>query len=382
MKIDDGKKKLMLMATVLISAVATVNGGNLHIKVQISGLRDSVWIHPTDKSDEGVYCMADNGCLEIDYNVDSPKEVYLDNPCIFRGEKGAQVFFVAVPNDTLEITGSVDTGYILGGSHFYQGYNKVYQMFIGSRHRQNAIWRKYDSFWNRDKSESELKAMRDQELQAEREDKQQSLLRYIQEHANEEYAATAVACLDDTLMRQGQALLAEHVRNGRMSAYYLPVIERQEWRRESTALKPQAQAIGRKAPDFQLEDINGNLRKLSQFAGKYVVLDFWGSWCGVCIAGFPKMKEYYEKYTEKMVMLGIDCKDTKDRWKSAVKRLNIPWVQLYNGTIPPNDLMKEYAVSSFPTKIIISPEGTIEKVFIGEDPGFYKYLDSIINPTQ
>ena len=50
------------------------------------------------------------------------------------------------------------------------------------------------------------------------------------------------------------------------------------------------------APDFTLNDINGKPLALSSLRGKYVVIDFWGSWCGWCIKGIPKMKEYYAKY--------------------------------------------------------------------------------------
>ena len=54
------------------------------------------------------------------------------------------------------------------------------------------------------------------------------------------------------------------------------------------------------APDFELPDLQGNPLKLSSLRGKYVVLDFWGSWCVWCIRGIPKMKEAYAKHKDKM----------------------------------------------------------------------------------
>ena len=58
------------------------------------------------------------------------------------------------------------------------------------------------------------------------------------------------------------------------------------------------------APDFELPDLQGNPLKLSSLRGKYVVLDFWGSWCIWCIRGIPGMKEAYSKYKDKMEILG------------------------------------------------------------------------------
>ena len=67
------------------------------------------------------------------------------------------------------------------------------------------------------------------------------------------------------------------------------------------------------APDFELPDLQGNPLKLSSLRGKYVVLDFWGSWCIWCIRGVPRMKEAYSKYKDKMEILGVDCQDTEEK---------------------------------------------------------------------
>lgn len=371
-------KRALLLAVVLLSTAANIYAGSLHIKVQIEGMKDSIWIHPTNKVNDGMYYIADKGYLEVDYEVEYPMEVYLDNPCIYRGEKGVQLFFAAVPDETLEITGTVDTGYVLGGSPFYKDYNQVYQMFIGSRHRQNSIWRKYDTFWNRDKSEEELVKLRDIELLSEQKDKQESLLRFITSHSNQDVAAAAIPFLDDSLMHKGEALLSEVIRDGKMKDYYLPIIENLEWKRKSVDKAQTVQAIGRKVDDFSLVDINGKRCRLSDYQGKYVLLDFWGSWCGACIAGFPMLKEYQQRYSDKLVIIGIDCKETEERWRKAVLRLDVPWIHVFNGDTDSTNLMEQYAVSAFPTKILINQQDRIEKVVVGEDTSFYDYLDELL----
>lgn len=124
------------------------------------------------------------------------------------------------------------------------------------------------------------------------------------------------------------------------------------------------------APDFTLDDINGNRFTLSSLRGKWVILDFWGSWCGWCIKGFPALKDCYEQYKDKMEIVGVDCRDSVEAWKSAVERFGLPWIHVY---CPDYDtaLLQKYGVTGFPTKILIDPEGKISKIAVGEDPQFY-----------
>ena len=132
---------------------------------------------------------------------------------------------------------------------------------------------------------------------------------------------------------------------------------------------------GIEAPDFTLNDINGKPLTLSSLRGKHVILDFWGSWCGWCIKGIPQMKEYYQKYAGKFEILGIDCNDPEEKWKAAVEKYELPWLHVYN---PRNsDLLEQYEIEGFPTKIIVGPDGKIVKTIIGENPAFYTLLDQL-----
>lgn len=130
------------------------------------------------------------------------------------------------------------------------------------------------------------------------------------------------------------------------------------------------------APDFTLSDMQGDRVALSDFRGKWVVLDFWGSWCGWCIKGFPELKEAYATYDGQLEIVGIDCNDTPEAWKKAVERYELPWVQLYNSK---SDGVKDlYGVQSFPTKVIIDPEGRIRKVCSGHVPEFFRDLEKLM----
>ena len=144
---------------------------------------------------------------------------------------------------------------------------------------------------------------------------------------------------------------------------------------EATMETAGVEADGMMAPDFTLNDLSGKPLTLSSLRGKYVILDFWGSWCGWCIKGIPQMKEYYQKYAGKFEILGIDCNDSEEKWKAAVAKYELPWLHVYNTN--DSGVLEQYAIQGFPTKIIVGPDGKIVKTIIGEDPAFYTFLDKL-----
>ena len=196
---------------------------------------------------------------------------------------------------------------------------------------------------------------------------------YIKANPNSPAAAYAVMNLmkdiDATV-----ALISDEVKNGPVAKMLTRNIAQAKHNAE-LAEKRKNVADGMMAPDFTLNDINGKPLALSSLRGKYVILDFWGSWCIWCIRGIPMMKQYYDKYKGKLEILGVDCNDTEDKWKGAVEQYKIPWLHVYNPRT--SDILSTYAIEGFPTKIVIDPEGKIAKTIVGEDPKFYEYLDSL-----
>ncbi len=159
--------------------------------------------------------------------------------------------------------------------------------------------------------------------------------------------------------------------------YHREVEEMQAQRTAEEERKAEVASGTITAPAFSLPDLNGKMVSLSDFKGKWVVLDFWGSWCGWCIKGFPALKEAYAKYGGKLVVLGIDCNESEAEWRAGVKKYQLPWVNLYNG----NDdrLYTAYEIEGFPTKAIINPDGKLVDLTTGEDPSFFTRLADFIN---
>ena len=126
-------------------------------------------------------------------------------------------------------------------------------------------------------------------------------------------------------------------------------------------------AIGTTAFNFSGIDAGGKPITLENFKGRYVLLDFWGSWCGPCRAGNPHLIELYSKHRNKGIeFIGIACDDTPAAWRKAIEKDKIGhWKHLMDGELRDLErgnklrITKQYAVDSFPTKILINPAGII-----------------------
>lgn len=133
---------------------------------------------------------------------------------------------------------------------------------------------------------------------------------------------------------------------------------------------------GATAPDFTLLDLEGKPVRLSDFSEKHVVLDFWGTWCPWCVKGIPQMKRYHAKLKDKVVFLGIACRDKEEKVKAMVGKEGMKWVNVMNGDSG-NDVASLYGVSGYPTKILLEPGLKVKGRYLGEVPEFYQDLDEI-----
>lgn len=134
---------------------------------------------------------------------------------------------------------------------------------------------------------------------------------------------------------------------------------------------------GAVAKVFSSEDIDGKMLNLSDYKGKYVLLDFWASWCLPCRKGNPHLKELYAKYKGKgFEIIGISDDDSHpDAWKKAVEKDEIGiWKHVLRGMKKTasgfdrsDDKLDAYNVHSLPTKILIGPDGKIIGRYNGEN---------------
>ena len=136
--------------------------------------------------------------------------------------------------------------------------------------------------------------------------------------------------------------------------------------------------IGKTVTDFTTKNtMNETEFQFNSLRGKYVLIDFWGTWCGPCVAEMPKVKEYQEKYINKLTVLGINKGDTREKIEKFVTPKDYNWKQLLAGE-GNEDLVLKFNVTSFPTKFIIDPNGKILYKFIGDGEEAFAILDDLL----
>ncbi|WP_259067921.1 redoxin domain-containing protein [Mucilaginibacter sp. X4EP1] len=119
--------------------------------------------------------------------------------------------------------------------------------------------------------------------------------------------------------------------------------------------------IGAIAPDFTMPDTSGNAISLHDYRGKYVLLDFWASWCAPCRADNPNVLKVYNSYKDKnFTVLSISLDNVKSSWLNAIHQDHLPWTQICDlKGYDPVGITQLYAIHGVPQNFLIDPDGKI-----------------------
>lgn len=324
-----------------------------------------------------------NGKFAINLGADVLKQVYIQaKPSLVPDAQGRipamsmrAISFVLLPGKHVVVNGSMED-YSLSGDRFYDTLSGVQTQMKSYEKQLDSLRWHCIALEQAGVSSDSVKAAYApaKQLMA---DMAQVGVDYIRKHPDEDVSLALLASLPVKIGERIKLFesLGAPVKEGVMKPMY--ELHKRKLEQEQARISAQEKIKeGAPAPDFTLQTIDGEAFTLSSLKGKYVVLDFWGSWCGWCIKGFPKMKQAYEKHKSKVEFVGIACNDKEENWKQAVAEHKLPWVNVFNAGEP--NVAIQYGIAGYPTKMILDKEGKILKKVVGEDPAFYTFLDELL----
>jgi len=127
----------------------------------------------------------------------------------------------------------------------------------------------------------------------------------------------------------------------------------------NVALGPRA---GDVVPDFAFADLAGKTTKLSALHGRYVLVDFWATWCAPCVANLPSLAKLHDRFgkDDRLTVLGVNLDDDSDLARKFVAREKLTWTQAFLGRAQDKDeILSRYAINSVPTHLLIGPDGKL-----------------------
>lgn len=361
-------KKVFVMMAVLLASVTASANDNFKLTGKIDGAsNDTLCIEYTILQPQKQHMVHKVAVKAGEFSFGAKLHEAYSAKMYLKSNPKEELYFYLVPDEEAVFSGSLNSvAEHWSGTAFYQQYERVTNVqrpfnieFVAARNDPDSIRGEKNRDINRRAHSVYMK--------------------YIEAHPDEDATATLIVYVGYEQVLPAIAKLTPEVRNGRMKSdldslerMFKQVLKKAAARK---AVKNDTVTIGTQVPELVLKDLQGNVLELRSLRGKYVVLDFWGSWCTWCIKGFPKLKEYYAKYKDRLEIVGIDCNDTAEKWAAAVKKHNLPWLQVRSEDGITED---KFRIKGYPYKVLISPEGIVLNAYLGETADFYQYLDTAL----
>ena len=279
--------------------------------------------------------------------------------------------FIVVPGEHCVFNGSL-TDYEVSGSKFYKDWGAFHKLSLANENAKTALMDSIPEDEDPDYDMAEYSA-KDRRLKAEWDSLAVEFIRNNPESDLCAYLAHELSHADD--FYEVEEIISDKVKQGPLGF----LVKKKSLALDAEALRQASMKNiyeGAEAPDFTLETSTGETFTLSNCRGGYVLLDFWGTWCGWCVEGLPTLKEVAHTYKDKLTVVSVDTRDSRQAWLNGIKEYGMDWVQVYNSDSDAIDSI--YAVQGFPGFYLIDPEGKIVMISFGEPAHFVEKIGELI----
>lgn len=382
------KQLLSLAASALLIMGCTPSGVNVILDGCAPDDSVLVYIYSFSGSDNTPIIdtlAAPNGKLFIEANYDKAKSVQVYkypkmNPdSTHQSFRMQPVFAPLLPGANITISGSIDEFTVKGNRAFYDECNDLELKLKPYKDSVNALLAQMNAL-DPEFEKEQRRAIFNQIFKY-KQPVDSIVFDYVKNNPNRESALYLLHKNTRPMdAKEYLTLFTQEVREGAFSELYekMQSFKNRDRRYgKKDTQENNAVADGAVAPDFTLTDSKGQKVSLSSLRGKYLVLDFWGTWCGWCIKGIPEMKKMYSKYSDRLEIVGVACGDKENVWKKCISENEMNWTNLIMLECDAN-IPQMYSVKGYPTKVIIDPEGRVIKTVVGESPEFYTFIDELM----
>jgi peroxiredoxin len=259
-----------------------------------------------------------------------------------------------IEDTTIQITANKDSmdKAVITGSHSQALYEAYRKMIVPFKMKQQEVYKSYDmAYQNKDKALMDsLTKVYDQ---AEK-DEHDATISYAQSNPSSIVGAWAIA--KNMLFDPDPEVLKKAF------AAFAPSVQQSKYGKQIKKALDIAERIatGQPAPEFTMNDTTGKPVSLSSFKGRFVLVDFWASWCGPCRRENPNVVAIFAKYGGKdFTILGVSLDDQKEPWLKAISNDHLAWNQVSDLKGWKNAAADLYGVKSIPSNFLVDPDGKI-----------------------
>lgn len=337
--------KTMFAALLLTAACSQPKAPAASITAAITGLKDSVvYISiPVGDSAKTDTVPVKDGKFTWTGTIAEPQKIYIGTTTRY-----LELF---MENTAVQINGNIDSisHLQITGSASQDAYKAYGNSIADISAQEDTLYSKYDEVKGNDTAEAALEA----KIEALRLQRRARSKAYIKAHPESVVSVDLVS---------GMAIMGEYAPVDSVFQLLSPAAQQTAVGKRLAARLAilKKSAIGQPMIDFTQGDVDGKPVRLSDFKGKYVLLDFWASWCGPCRAENPNVLKAYNKFKDKnFTVLGVSLDDKADKWKEAIAKDGMPWMQVSDLKGFRNEVAQQYGIQAIPCSFLIDPQGII-----------------------